>query len=79
MTESNNPPHDKAKQRTVFYVSDGTGITAEGFGHSLLAQFEKLAIREIRLPFIDSMVKAHEALEKINRCSAAEPYRPLVF
>lgn len=79
MTESNNPPHDKAKQRTVFYVSDGTGITAEGFGHSLLAQFEKLAIREIRLPFIDCMVKAHEALEKINRCSAAEPYRPLVF
>lgn len=79
MTESNNPPLDKAKQRTVFYVSDGTGITAEGFGHSLLAQFEKLAIREIRLPFIDSMVKADEALEKINRCSAAEPCRPLVF
>ncbi|NCX89756.1 MAG: phosphoenolpyruvate synthase regulatory protein, partial [Betaproteobacteria bacterium] len=23
------------KPRTVFYVSDGTGITAEGFGHSL--------------------------------------------
>jgi len=67
------------KPRTVFYVSDGTGITAEGFGHSLLAQFEKLAIREIRLPFIDSLPKAREALEKINRSSAAEAARPLVF
>ena len=25
--------------RTVFFVSDGTGITAETFGNSILAQF----------------------------------------
>lgn len=79
MTETATPEPASAGRRTVFYVSDGTGITAEGFGHSLLAQFEKLAIREIRLPFIDSMTKAQEALDKINRCSAAEPARPLVF
>jgi len=66
-------------QRTVFYVSDGTGITAEGFGHSLLAQFEKLTTREIRVPFVDSIPKAYEALEKINRCSATDAARPLVF
>lgn len=79
MTEPAIPTSTKPKQRTVFYVSDGTGITAEGFGHSLLAQFEKLLIREVRLPFIDSMAKAQEALEKINRCSEVESTRPLVF
>ena len=79
MTESAIPTSANPKQRTVFYVSDGTGITAEGFGHSLLAQFEKLLIREVRLPFIDSMAKAQEALEKINRCSDVESTRPLVF
>jgi len=26
--------------RTVFFVSDGTGITVEALGHSLLSQFE---------------------------------------
>ena len=26
--------------RTVFYISDGTGITAETFGNAILAQFE---------------------------------------
>ena len=25
--------------RTVFFISDGTGITAETFGSSILAQF----------------------------------------
>ena len=38
--------------RTVFFISDGTGITAETFGHAILAQFEMKA-KHIRLPFID--------------------------
>jgi len=73
--------HDQGKHmvRTVFYVSDGTGITAEGFGHSLLAQFEHLSIREIRLPFVDSVPKAVSALERINRASDEEVHRPIVF
>ena len=41
-----------ASSRTVFFVSDGTGITAETFGHSVLTQFD-LRFRQIRLPFID--------------------------
>ncbi|WP_396440807.1 kinase/pyrophosphorylase, partial [Limnohabitans sp.] len=27
-------------KRTVFFVSDGTGITAETFGNAILAQFD---------------------------------------
>ncbi|AZP13722.1 posphoenolpyruvate synthetase regulatory kinase/phosphorylase PpsR [Undibacterium parvum] len=64
--------------RTVFFVSDGTGITAETFGHSVLTQFD-LKFKQIRLPFIDTLDKAHEAARKINDAFNAEGSRPIVF
>lgn len=64
--------------RTVFIVSDGTGVTAETFGHSILAQFE-MKFRLIRLPFIDSTVKAYEAVNKINNALIQDGARPIVF
>ena len=67
-----------AFDRTVFFVSDGTGITAETFGHSVLTQFD-LRFRQIRLPFIDSADKAHDAVRRINDCCATEGKRPIVF
>jgi hypothetical protein len=68
-------PHD----RTVFYVSDGTGITAETFGHSLLTQFEHLALRQVRLPFIDTPEKGRDVLRRIAAQGAADGKRPIVF
>ncbi len=65
--------------RTVFYVSDGTGITAETFGHSLLTQFESLKLREIRLPFVDTAEKARDAVQKIAKQAQADGSRPIVF
>lgn len=65
-------------ERTVFFVSDGTGITAETFGHSVLTQFE-LRFKEIRLPFVDTLDKAHQALQKINAAFAADGKKPIVF
>jgi regulator of PEP synthase PpsR (kinase-PPPase family) len=65
--------------RSVFYVSDGTGITAETFGHSLLTQFESITLREIRLPFIDTMDKAQEALARIRLQASIDGKRPIVF
>jgi regulator of PEP synthase PpsR (kinase-PPPase family) len=64
--------------RTVFFVSDGTGITAETFGHSLLSQFE-MRFRQIRLPFIDTLDKAYDAARKINEAFATDGQRPIVF
>lgn len=63
---------------TVFFVSDGTGITAETFGHSVLTQFD-LRFRQIRLPFIDNKEKAYEACKKINDAYAESGMRPIVF
>ena len=51
-------------KRTVFFVSDGTGITAETFGQSLLTQFEGLPTRQTRMPFIDSLDKAEAEIAK---------------
>lgn len=64
--------------RTVFYVSDGTGITAETFGNAILAQFET-HLRRVRLPFLDSVDKAHQAVRQINHTAEVEGKRPLVF
>ena len=64
--------------RTVFFVSDGTGITAETFGHAVLTQFE-MKFRQVRLPFIDTLDKAHDAKRKINEAQTADGQRPIVF
>ncbi|WEF34192.1 posphoenolpyruvate synthetase regulatory kinase/phosphorylase PpsR [Pseudoduganella chitinolytica] len=74
MTSEQRP----AAARTVFFVSDGTGITAETFGHSVLTQFE-LRFRQIRLPFIDTVDKARDAARKINEMAAADGQRPIIF
>jgi len=64
--------------RTVFFVSDGTGITAETFGNAILAQFE-LKPRHVRLPFIDSEHKLLQAIDQINQTARNEGVRPIVF
>ncbi len=64
--------------RTVFFVSDGTGITAETFGNAILAQFE-MQPRHVRLPFVDTVDKAHQAVRQINHTAQAEGRKPIVF
>ena len=64
--------------RTVFFISDGTGITAETFGNSVLAQFP-LKHRHVRRPFIDTVEKAHAVVAEIGATAQAEGRRPVVF
>jgi regulator of PEP synthase PpsR (kinase-PPPase family) len=77
MTQEQRPPLPSAA-RTVFFVSDGTGITAETFGHSVLTQFE-LRFRQVRLPFIDTLDKAYDAVRKINEAFENDGQRPIIF
>ncbi|HQC85688.1 MAG TPA: pyruvate, water dikinase regulatory protein, partial [Rhodoferax sp.] len=65
-------------QRTVFFVSDGTGITAETFGNAILAQFEAKT-RMVRLPFVDTVDKAHQVVRQINHAAELDGSRPIVF
>ncbi len=64
--------------RSVFFVSDGTGITAETFGNSILAQFSAKP-RHVRRPFIDTVDKALAVVGEINQVADAEARKPIVF
>ena len=66
-------------RRTVFFVSDQTGVSAETMGHSLLTQFDGLEFRQVTLPFISTVDKAEEAVRKINATAVADGLRPIVF
>ncbi|MDY0273125.1 MAG: pyruvate, water dikinase regulatory protein [Advenella sp.] len=67
-------------RRTVFIVSDSTGITAETFSHSVLSQFNKsFEFQQIREPFITSDEKAKEVAKKINEIAEREQKPPIVF
>jgi len=67
------------QRRTVFFVSDQTGVTAETMGHSLLTQFDGLDFRPVTLPFITTLDKAREAVGKIDQSARDEGVRPVVF
>jgi regulator of PEP synthase PpsR (kinase-PPPase family) len=66
-------------RRTVFFVSDGTAITTETLGHSLLTQFPGVELRQVRIPFVDSPEKAAEAVTRIDAASSENSARPIVF
>ena len=66
-------------KRTVFFVSDQTGITAETMGHSLMTQFDGIEFRQVTVPFISTVDKAIEAVRKIDLVGEQEGVRPIVF
>jgi [pyruvate, water dikinase]-phosphate phosphotransferase / [pyruvate, water dikinase] kinase len=70
---------EAVKRRTVYFLSDQTGVTAETVGHSVLTQFGDLEVHEVTVPFISSVDKAHEAVRRINRTADEEGVRPIVF
>jgi regulator of PEP synthase PpsR (kinase-PPPase family) len=65
-------------RRTVFFISDRTGITAEMLGNSLLTQFDEIQFQRITIPFVDSQERLAEALRQVNATAAAEGRRPIV-
>jgi len=68
-----------SNRRTVFFVSDRTGITAEMLGNSLLSQFEDFQFQRLTIPFVDSPEKVTEVIRQINQTGATEGKPPIVF
>jgi len=66
-------------QRSLFLVSDRTGITVETLVHSLLTQFERVPVHRISLPFVDSTEKVEAAVLQINEAAQRDGVAPLVF
>ncbi|HDV5714625.1 TPA: kinase/pyrophosphorylase [Legionella pneumophila] len=66
-------------KRYVFMLSDGTGITAETLGNSLITQFENIQFEKITIPYIDSTHRAESVVLRINQCFSEQGIKPLVF
>jgi [pyruvate, water dikinase]-phosphate phosphotransferase / [pyruvate, water dikinase] kinase len=64
--------------RPVFFISDGTGITAETIGHSLLTQFNGTDFSTVRIPFVDTREKALAAASEIRAAGERTGLRPIV-
>jgi hypothetical protein len=65
--------------KPVFYVSDGTGITVETIGHSLLTQFTGFSFQTDRISFVDDVDKARVACERIRAAGQRHEARPIVI
>ena len=63
--------------RTAFFISDGTGITAQALGQ-LLAHFPETEFRQIRLPFTNTLQKVNEAVAQIEMARAEDAAAPIV-
>lgn len=70
----NNKAH-----RTVFFVSESTGITAETLGNSLLSQFPHIEFSYRHRPFVDTMEKAEKLLAEITKVGIDDGEPPFVF
>ena len=65
--------------RSVYFVSESTGITAEAYGHSLLSQFDRARFSIRYTPFINTRDKAQALVNEFAHRAEAEGKKPLVF
>lgn len=68
-----------AVSRTVFFISDGTAITAETLGRSVLCQFPDVTFDVKVMPYVDSEERALEVVQVINDTAKRDGVQPLVF
>jgi len=64
--------------RSAFYISDGTAITSEVFGHALLSLFPT-EFEHHTISFVETIEKAHEAKAKIDKATSRSGQPALVF
>lgn len=64
--------------RTVFFVSDSTGITAGALG-KLLEHFPRTNFTQVRLPFTDTLDKIQLAQDAILEATEHDGGRPVVI
>jgi len=66
-------------KRTVFFISDSTGITAKTLGQSVLSQFDNLHYEPIVIPYVDDVKKAHACVDRIIQAEKADGLPPIIF
>ncbi len=66
-------------KRTVYFVSESTGITAETLGHSLLSQFDTVDFEQVYMPYINTAARAEALTHRMQEAHARDGMRPIVF
>jgi regulator of PEP synthase PpsR (kinase-PPPase family) len=69
----------EAGSRSVYFVSESTGITAEAYGQSLLSQFGDAGFVTRYTPFVNTRDKAQTLANELAHRAEAEGARPIVF
>ena len=65
--------------RTVYFVSESTGITAETLGHSLLSQFDTVDFEQVYMPYINTEARARALCQRMQEATNRNGARPIVF
>ena len=65
-------------KRSVFYVSDHTGLTSEAVGRSLVSQFPQVEWNEQTLPYVIDDSSLQKAQEQIQEAFETDGMRPVV-
>lgn len=66
-------------KRSVFLVSDHTGITVQTIAKTLLSQFDGVTFERVLLPFTDTVDKVHAVRERIDTLAVQSGQRPIVL
>jgi regulator of PEP synthase PpsR (kinase-PPPase family) len=67
-------------KRDAFMISDGTGLTVESLGNSLMTQFENINFEKRTIPYVDTPEKAHAVIQELDACrEASGGVQPIVF
>lgn len=65
-------------RRLAYFVSDGTGITAETLGSALLVNFPAISFEKYAFPFVDTVAEAELVVREVNAAAdGGEP--PILF
>ena len=65
--------------RHAIFISDRTGLTAEGMGDALLNQFDDIEFKRFTYPFIDTPEKAERVVAEVNKIADGCNLRPIIF
>lgn len=65
--------------RKIYFISDGTGITVETLGQSLLTQFGSLEYTSKKYPYIDTIEKAEKISQEINQETINTKLKPIIL
>lgn len=64
--------------RSVFFISDQTGITTEKLGNALLAKFPEVEFRRETFPFIDTPAKMSQVMLRVYNRYLQDGEKPIV-